>query len=87
MRLDEREVHGATPMAGNAGTPLIVRETDSGVIIQEGHSDKLKLTAKSARFLARKLNRLALRIERRAAQGMSAGTAKTPKAGKDPEDG
>jgi hypothetical protein len=66
MRLNEREIHGATPMAGSAKNPIIVLETDDTVIVREGYSDRLVLQASSARFLARKLNRLALRIEKRA---------------------
>jgi hypothetical protein len=67
MRLNEREIHGATPMAGDAGSPFIVRETDDKIVLQEGYAGRMKLTATGARFLARKLNRLALRIEKRAA--------------------
>lgn len=65
MNLDDREVHGAIPEAGLAERPMIVRETDDQVVIHHGFSE-IKLGARSARFLARKLNRLALRIEKRA---------------------
>ncbi len=64
-------------MAGKARSPITVKETDDRVLICEGYSDRLDLSAEAARFLARKLNRLALRIEKRAAIATEAGTAAT----------
>lgn len=70
MRLNEREIHGGTPMAGTSDKPLLVIETDDRVVIQLNSYTELKLPPGAARFLARKINRIALRIEKRAASGI-----------------
>jgi hypothetical protein len=77
MRLNEREIHGAVPMAGSSKDKLIVCEGDRSISIREGWSEKLGLTAPEARHLARKLNRLALRIEKREASEIKARRAET----------
>lgn len=74
MRLNEREIHGGTPMAGTSDKPLLVIETDDRVVVQLNSYTELKLHPHAARFLARKINRIALRIEKRAASGIEAPT-------------
>jgi hypothetical protein len=54
-------------MAGAAKEPLMLVERDHSIIIRQHFSDRFVLTAEEARWMARKLNHLALRIERRAA--------------------
>jgi hypothetical protein len=63
-----REVHGGTMKAGLGQCPTILFEHDDRIIIREGYADCFSLTAHDARWLARKLNRLALRIEKRATE-------------------
>jgi hypothetical protein len=73
-----RELHGATPMAGKSSKPVTIRERDNTIAIYEDFFERLILTPASARFMARKLNRVALRIEKRnAAQAIEARRAAT----------
>ena len=60
-----REIHGGTMAAGMQDTPILVIERDDAIWISQNGIVRHKLAAHSARFLARKLNRLALRIEKR----------------------
>ncbi len=72
-----REVHGGTRMAGTSKTdPLLVFEKDKTILLKRGYHE-ISLTPRGARFLARKLYRLALRIEKRSASAIEAGTAET----------
>jgi hypothetical protein len=65
MDRDIREVHGAVPQAGKMKNPMTLRETETSIVVSDGWSDRFTLTSAEARFLAAKLNRLALRLERR----------------------
>lgn len=62
-----REIHGASPMAGAAKEPFTLRETDEKIVVFQGFVERMSFTPASARFFARKLYRLARRIEQRAA--------------------
>lgn len=62
-----REIHGATPMAGTSKDPHTVREEEGAISVYYGSIERLRLTPASARFFARKLYRLARRIEQRQA--------------------
>ncbi len=64
MNLDGREIHGGTVKAGIAEDPLILFEQDDSIIVKKGYYN-FGLSSGSARVLASKLNRLALRIEKR----------------------
>lgn len=75
-----REIHGGTPMAGKAKNPITLRERDTAIAVFQDYTERFELSPKSARFLARQLNRLSLRIERRTAQRIEAGTDETPRA-------
>ena len=68
-------------MAGSSKRPITIRETDDRILVEEGFGEKLNLSTNGARYLARKLNRLALRIEKRTAQGIEAATADETQSG------
>ncbi len=72
-----REIHGGTMAAGCQEKPYLVFERDDEVLLLFGVWD-FKLAPHNARWLARKLNRVSLRIEKRLAA--KPGSAITPVA-------
>jgi len=83
MRLNEREILGGTLKAGNNETPVVLQERDDKIVVSKGCSTlvKFEISAESARVMARNLQRLARRIEARAASAIEARSGETTEIG------